>query len=411
MTRAVAPFFTRARCCVKSFSSGDDVAIFARANCESVRRIHSPAENVTERDVTEPEWRHPFGIAFDIDGVLLRGRDPIGRSREALLGLFQKRQNSLIPKVPHVFLTNGGGGTEFSKAKELSEILKIPVLEEQVLLGHTPFKNFVQRFADKKVLAIGKNHPRDVMSHYGFKKVFSMENFVSQYPDIDPLEPYKPKINHFSSTHFLNSDKFQNFDKLENLEIKNLETQNFDKNEAVEAIFVLSDPVDWGRDIQVLCDVLRSGGVPGGREREGAQPELVWAADDFEYQAKFSVPRFGMGAFLLALKTLYEKLTGKTLKYSVIGKPYFSAFESAEKNIFSFAEKIRAAEKNIYFPSVDNLSLKEGSKPLFEENKTDNKKKKKMNEIKKERRENVLFSNSFTDSVQFNGSVKKKKKM
>ncbi len=37
--------------------------------------------------------RNPFGIAFDIDGVLLRGREPIGRAPESLARLYKNVKN------------------------------------------------------------------------------------------------------------------------------------------------------------------------------------------------------------------------------------------------------------------------------------------------------------------------------
>jgi hypothetical protein len=37
--------------------------------------------------------RNPFGIAFDIDGVLLRGREPIGRAPESLARLYKDVKN------------------------------------------------------------------------------------------------------------------------------------------------------------------------------------------------------------------------------------------------------------------------------------------------------------------------------
>lgn len=74
----------------------------------------------------------PFGIAFDIDGVILRGRHTIGGSAQALQRLYHQSGNSLLLsffcstyfrigihfffhlfffvgalKVPFLFLTNG----------------------------------------------------------------------------------------------------------------------------------------------------------------------------------------------------------------------------------------------------------------------------------------------------------------
>uniref|UniRef100_A0A2P2L4D9 Uncharacterized protein n=1 Tax=Rhizophora mucronata TaxID=61149 RepID=A0A2P2L4D9_RHIMU len=48
--------------------------------------------------------RASFGIAFDIDGVILRGRAPIGGSPQALRRLYT---DSGSLKFPFLFLTNG----------------------------------------------------------------------------------------------------------------------------------------------------------------------------------------------------------------------------------------------------------------------------------------------------------------
>jgi len=48
-------------------------------------------------------------LAFDVDGVLLRGPNPIPGAREALEKLRKK-------KIPFMLLTNGGGSIEADKA-------------------------------------------------------------------------------------------------------------------------------------------------------------------------------------------------------------------------------------------------------------------------------------------------------
>uniref|UniRef100_A0A2P2L4C8 Uncharacterized protein MANES_10G040600 n=1 Tax=Rhizophora mucronata TaxID=61149 RepID=A0A2P2L4C8_RHIMU len=100
-------------------------------------------------------------------------------------------------------------------------------------------------------------------------------------------------------------------------------------SETVKAVFIVSDPVDWGRDIQVLCDVLRSGGLPG--RGNGCQPPLYFAADDLEYQAAFPSERLGMGAFRIALESVYNRIHQETLKYVSFGKPNPSVFKNAEE--------------------------------------------------------------------------------
>ncbi|KAJ8631470.1 hypothetical protein MRB53_024793 [Persea americana] len=52
-----------------------------------------------------PNGRPSFGIAFDIDGVILRGREPVGGSQFALTRLYDDCGDL---KIPFLFLTNGG---------------------------------------------------------------------------------------------------------------------------------------------------------------------------------------------------------------------------------------------------------------------------------------------------------------
>ncbi|KAL5981796.1 hypothetical protein ACLOJK_015861 [Asimina triloba] len=122
-----------------------------------------------------------------------------------------------------------------------------------------------------------------------------MDEYASYFSDIDPLSQFK-------------TWRKQESDKKEVLPA-------FDVfSEEVKAAFIVSDPVDWGRDIQVLCDILTSGGLPG-RKNGGYQPSLFFASDDLEYQAAFPTERLGMGAFRIALESVYnsEKHQFKTL--------------------------------------------------------------------------------------------------
>ncbi|MBA0837672.1 hypothetical protein Goarm_009809 [Gossypium armourianum] len=126
------------------------------------------------------------------------------------------------------------------------------------------------------------------MSEYGFKKVLSLEEFASYFESIDPVSQYK------RWTTMPQSDRKEPAVPRYNV-----------LSERIKAAFVVSDPVDWGRDIQVLCDVLRSGGLLGGANN--IQPPLYFAADDLEYQAAFPSKRLGMGAFRIALESIFNR--------------------------------------------------------------------------------------------------------
>ncbi|CAI9767455.1 unnamed protein product [Fraxinus pennsylvanica] len=252
-----------------------------------------------------------FGIAFDIDGVILRGQRPIGNSPKALKRLYD---DSGILKFPFLFLTNGGGFPESKRASELSNLLGVKISPSQVVQGHSPFRTFLNRFENELIIATGKGDPAEVMLEYGFKRVLSIDEYASYFDHIDPVAHYKGWTSKKASNWPKNSPK-------------SVSSRNVIADK-VKAAFVVSDPVDWGRDIQVLCDILTSGGLPG--EKYGNQPPLYFAADDLEYQAAFPSERLGMGAFRIALESIFNRIHNKPLQYTCFGKPNPFVYKNAE---------------------------------------------------------------------------------
>lgn len=254
---------------------------------------------------SQPSKPPSFGIAFDIDGVVLRGNTPIGGASRALRRLYD---GSGVLKVPFVFLTNGGGIRESKRAAELSELLGVKISPSQVLQGHSPFKQLVNRFENELIVAVGKGEPAVVMSEYGFKNVISIDEYALYFDNIDPLAPYKK----WGTIDFA-------VDRTRKCSIN---------SKRVQAAFIVSDSVDWSRDIQVLCDILRTGGLPASEE--GPQPPLYFAHDDLKYQGAFPSERLGMGAFRIALESVFNSIHAEALKYTYFGKPNPVAFKNAE---------------------------------------------------------------------------------
>ncbi|KAG5835822.1 hypothetical protein ANANG_G00248080 [Anguilla anguilla] len=80
-----------------------------------------------------------FGLLFDIDGVLVRGRTPIPAAKKA----FQKLVNAQGQfVVPVVFVTNAGNVLRQTKADQLSHILGVSISQDQVMMSHSPLKMF-----------------------------------------------------------------------------------------------------------------------------------------------------------------------------------------------------------------------------------------------------------------------------
>ncbi|KAI4994747.1 hypothetical protein ZWY2020_034388 [Hordeum vulgare] len=261
--------------------------------------------------------RPSFGIAFDIDGVILRGRSPIGGSPQAIRRLYS---DDGTLKIPFLFLTNGGGVPEHKRALELSELLGVNISPAQVVHGHSPYRELVKRFEDDLIVAVGKGEPAAVMAEYGFRKVLSIDDYSSYFKEIDPLAPFKKwKVGESNCEDFMSEKLHRPYDVYQ---------------ERVKGVFVVSDPVDWGRDLQVLCDILSTGGLPGNGK--GDQPPLYFSADDLEYQAAFPSERLGMGAFRIALESIFNQVNDIPLKYTSYGKPNPFVF----KNAASILQKI-----------------------------------------------------------------------
>ncbi|KAM0999642.1 hypothetical protein ACFX15_006136 [Malus domestica] len=252
-----------------------------------------------------------FGIAFDIDGVVLRSEAPIGGSPRAFRRLYDDSGNL---RIPYVFLTNGGGFSESKRALELSSLLGVKISPLQVLQGHTPFKQLVNRFENELIVAVGKGEPAAVMAEYGFKNVLSIDEYASCFENIDPLAPYKKWITKQVADQYST--------------VKAVAAKDLVLSQRVQAAFVVSDSVDWSRDIQVLCDILRTGGLPG--RGIGHQPQLYFAHDDLAYQAAFPSERFGMGAFRIALESIFNRIHPHALEYTTFGKPNPFVFKNAE---------------------------------------------------------------------------------
>ena len=71
-----------------------------------------------------------FGVLLDIDGVLIRGRNPIPGAREALEMLRQS-------EIPTVFLTNGGCESEKEAAERLSDKIGFEVGLSHTIILHS----------------------------------------------------------------------------------------------------------------------------------------------------------------------------------------------------------------------------------------------------------------------------------
>ncbi|KAG9285352.1 hypothetical protein G9A89_010827 [Geosiphon pyriformis] len=271
-----------------------------------------------------------YGVCFDIDGVLIKGKKVLPETREALS--FLSGENPLQKKIPFILLTNGGGTTEVRKAVELSKLLEFPISSQQLVLSHSPMRSLVPKYENSMVLIVGGGGDscREVAESYGFKKVVTPLDITTYSPSIWPHR----KIDH---------------------QTKRTVKHDFLK-EPIQAIMMFHDSWNWGRDVQIITDLLRSkdgyiGTLAHGLEENLHQMPVYFSNPDFIWSNDFPIPRFGQGAFRKALEVLFEEMTGRKLKYELFGKPETPTYRYAEQILENWAFetlKDRALQRHTY---------------------------------------------------------------
>jgi len=192
-------------------------------------------------------------------------------------------------------VTNSGGVPLETKAKEVSKIVKYEIDPKKLIVAHSPMKKVAKLYKDKRVMLIGRN-------------VEHCANIARQ----------------FGLSNFIHSSEFE-------VEKPNLSSKS---DEKIHAIFILKTPIDWEENLQIISEMVYTGGDLSSIPKEAQIPQKVpiYAANpDVIYQSSFPIPRYTVGAFLLCLKTLYKELAVTELEIQEFGKPHPVTYEFAEK--------------------------------------------------------------------------------
>lgn len=235
-----------------------------------------------------------FGLMFDIDGVIVRGKTVLPSAPEAFQLLYDGAQQRW--RVPTIFVTNAGNSLRQEKADKLSGWLGCAVTEEQVVMAHSPLKMFTD-YHEKHVLVAGQGPVESIARSLGFKNVTTMDQLRHAFPALDCVDHKRRRAAPCSFNSFF---------------------------PRVEAVVLFGEPIRWETSLQLLVDVLMTDGHPGAAPTTISHPHLpVLACNmDLQWMAEAVMPRFGHGAFLLCLENLYKKVTGRDMIYTaLIGKP------------------------------------------------------------------------------------------
>ncbi|KAJ5110828.1 hypothetical protein N7532_001363 [Penicillium argentinense] len=247
-----------------------------------------------------------FAIAFDIDGVLVKGGKPLPASVGAMK--YINGDNPYRVKIPYIFVTNGGGKTEEERCIDLSRQLQIEVSPGQFICGHTPMREMAEVYQTVLVVGGEGEKCRVVAEDYGFKDVVTPGDIIKSKHDTTP------------------------FRKLTEEEYRNSRERNFDEF-TIDAIFVFADSRDWAGDQQIILDLLMSkNGRLGTRsETFDEGPPIYFSHNDIVWSTSHEHSRIGMGALRTSVEALYKELTGKELTTVAFGKPQLGTFGFATR--------------------------------------------------------------------------------
>ncbi|KAM9431362.1 haloacid dehalogenase-like hydrolase domain-containing 5 isoform 1-T1 [Salvelinus alpinus] len=252
--------------------------------------------------VSDSKPQPRFGLLFDIDGVLVRGKMPIPAAKKAFQKLVDSQGQFVVPVV---FVTNAGNCMRQTKADQLSHILGVPITMDQVMMSHSPLRMF-KKYYDKCVLVSGQGPVLDIAKNLGFQNVVSIDMLRESFPLLDMVDHNRrPKVP--SSP------------------IANLPT--------VEAVILFGEPIRWETNLQLIIDILLTNGNLSGAHQSQKLPQLPLLACnmDLMWMAEAQSPRFGHGTFLVCLENIYKKITGKEVKYkALMGKPSELTYHFAE---------------------------------------------------------------------------------
>ncbi|KAI9932970.1 hypothetical protein ASPWEDRAFT_33979 [Aspergillus wentii DTO 134E9] len=269
-----------------------------------------------------------MAFAFDIDGVLAHGNEPIPQAIEALKML--NGDNELGIKIPYILLTNGGGKTESARCQQLSEILECPISTDQFIQSHTPMQALSEYYETVLVLGGEGQKVREVAENYGFKNVVHPKDILAWDRTISPFGFFTEEDRAEAKPRDFSKVKF-------------------------DAILVFTDSRDYQTDFQLIIDLLLAEDgqlLTRAKDPLANRIPLYFSQGDLVYPTDHKGPtRLTLGAFRIALEAQYKTLTGVDMERVIYGKPERATYTYADEVMKSWMEEIHNENRlpeNIY---------------------------------------------------------------
>ncbi|KAJ5217226.1 HAD-superfamily hydrolase [Penicillium chermesinum] len=273
-----------------------------------------------------------MAFAFDIDGVLAHGTEPIEEAKEALKML--NGDNELGIKIPHIFITNGGGKTEQARCEQLSKMLEAPISTEQFIQSHTPMQALSEYYETVLVCGGEGFKVREVAENYGFRNVVHPKDILAWDPTISPWRS------------FTEEDR------------KQAKPRDFSQMQ-FDAILVFADSYDYATDFQIIIDLLMSEDgklLTRAKDPVATRIPIYFSQGDLVFPTNHKgPPRLTQGSFRIAIEAQYKALTGVDLERVVYGKPERATYTYADEVLKAWMEELHSENrlpKNVYMSDI-----------------------------------------------------------
>lgn len=301
----------------------------------SIQRLGAPsvsrdilASQVQDMSREKVQTAKNMAFAFDIDGVLAHGNEPIEEAKEALRML--NGDNELGIKIPYILLTNGGGKTEVARCEQLSEVLEAPISTDQFIQSHTPMQALAEYYETVLVCGGEDYKVREVAESYGFKNVVHPKDVLAWDPTISPWRSFSEQDRAAAKPRDFSKMKF-------------------------DAILVFADSRDYATDMQLIMDLLLAEDgklLTRAKDPVASRIPIYFSQGDLVFPTDHKgPPRLTQGAFRISIEAQYKAITGVDLERVVYGKPERATYTYADEVLKSWMEEIHNEHRlpeNIY---------------------------------------------------------------
>lgn len=286
------------------------------------------ASQVQDMSKEKVEAAKNMAFAFDIDGVLAHGNEPIEEAKEALKML--NGDNELGIKIPYILLTNGGGKTEAARCQQLSELLEAPISTDQFIQSHTPMQALAEYYETVLVCGGEGQKIREVAENYGFKNVVHPKDILAWDPTVSPWGTFTEEDRAEAKPRDFSRVKF-------------------------DAILIFADSRDYATDMQLVIDLLLAEDgkmLTRAKDPVASRIPVYFSQGDLVFPTNHrGPPRLTQGSFRIAIEAQYKALTGVDLERVVYGKPERATYTYADEVLRSWMEQIHNESRlpqNVY---------------------------------------------------------------